>query len=193
MFFTQTVEEPKTEIKEEPKTGIPGVISDEDLIDAAFLVMRLAAAVVMVHHGEEKLLSVASFTKYTIDKYFGFLPGPHAFYTIATGWVQFLAPIFLSLGVFSRISGLALSATMLGALWYSAVAIGLEGFPLFELKGLSNVLPYKVAVFHNYSFETPILYLVSFLLVAAAGPGKFSIAQILGWNDDKSLLGKLKQ
>jgi uncharacterized membrane protein YphA (DoxX/SURF4 family) len=51
----------------------------------------------------------------------------------------------------------------------------------------------KVPVFHNYGFETPVLYLAIFLTIFASGPGKLSIAQALGWNDDKSLFGKIKQ
>jgi uncharacterized membrane protein YphA (DoxX/SURF4 family) len=51
----------------------------------------------------------------------------------------------------------------------------------------------RVPVFHNYGFETPAVYSAIFALVAATGPGKFSLAQALGWNDGKSLPGKLKQ
>jgi len=173
--------------------GEDDFFSEENLTEAVFLLMRVLTAVLMIHHGQEKLLSIDLFTKFTIDKYFGFLPGPHKFYTIATGYVQYIAPFFMGLGVFSRAAALSLAGTMAGALFYSKVAIGLEGFPNFELRGLNQVLKYGVAVFHNYTFETPALYMFVFLLVIVAGPGKFSLAQLLGFNDDKSLLGKLKQ
>jgi len=172
------------------------LISDEfqqTLNDAALLLMRLTTAAVMIHHGQEKILSPQLFTKYTIDQYFGFLPGPHIFYAYAAGYVQFFAPILLSLGVFSRLAGASLVAVMSGAFFYTMLNTGLEGFPFLELQGLGAKLKFGVPAFHNYGFEPVVLYLAIFLLSAVNGPGKLSIAQLLGWNDDKSLLGKLKQ
>jgi uncharacterized membrane protein YphA (DoxX/SURF4 family) len=89
-------------------------------------------------------------------------------------------------GIFSRVAAASLAGTMLGATYYSIVTTGTEGFPLSKMAG-------RVPVFHNYGFETPALYLAVFVLVAATGPGKFSIAQAIGWNDDNTILGKLKQ
>jgi len=172
------------------------LISDElqeTLNDAALLLMRLTTAAVMIHHGQEKILSPQLFTKFTIDQYFGFLPGPHVFYAYVAGYIQFFAPILLSLGVFSRVAGASLVAVMLGAFYYSMANTGLEGFPFLELQGLGAKLKFGVPAFHNYAFEPVVLYLAIFALSAVNGPGKFSIAQLLGWNDDKSLLGKLKQ
>jgi uncharacterized membrane protein YphA (DoxX/SURF4 family) len=154
--------------------------------EAAFLFMRLSAASVMLHHGQEKFLSAELFTKFAIDKYFTFLPEPHIFWTYSAGTVQFFAPFFLAAGVFSRAASAGLAGTMLGAFYYSAVSTGLEGFPLSKMAA-------KVPIFHNYGFETPTLYLAIFALVAASGPGKFSVAQALGWNDDNTILGKIKQ
>jgi len=191
MAFPRRNATPQEEEVDELFADLP--FSEEDIKEAAFLLTRLISASVMVHHGQEKLLSVDLFTSCTIDQYFNFLPGPHEFYTYAAGWAQYAGAILLGLGVFSRVSGLALSGTMVGAIFYSLSAIGMEGFPGFELRGLSQTLKYGVGNFHNYTFETPALYLACYLLVAAAGPGKFSVAEILGWNDDKSLLGKLKQ
>jgi len=165
-------------------------ISDElqgDINQFAFLVMRLIAASVMFHHGQEKFLSAEMFTKYTMDAYFGFLPGPHIYYTYAAGFVQAVAPFFVALGVFSRVAGVGLVGCMLGAFYYSLVTGGLEGFPF------SNIASAGVRTVHTYGFETPSLYIIIFAMVAIAGPGKFSISQLLGWNDDKSLFGKIKQ
>jgi len=165
-------------------------VSDDlqsNINQAAFLVMRLIAASVMFHHGQEKFLSAEMFTKYTMDAYFGFLPGPHIYYTYAAGFVQAVAPFFVAAGVFSRVAGIGLVGCMLGAFYYSLVTGGLEGFPF------SNIASAGVRTVHTYGFETPSLYIIIFAMVALAGPGKFSVSQLLGWNDDKSLFGKIKQ
>jgi uncharacterized membrane protein YphA (DoxX/SURF4 family) len=180
------------EEEEDEKFVVPDEF-DENVAEIAFFLMKCAVASVMVHHGQEKILKPNSFTKWTIDAYFGFLPGPHIYYTYLTGWIQFVAPYFMVLGVFSRISAALLVGVMSGAFVHSMLTSGLEGFPLFELGGLSSELKTTVPAFHNYAFETPTLYIVIYLLIAVNGPGKFSIAQLLGWNDDKTLLGKLKQ
>jgi len=159
---------------------------EENIREVAYLFMRLAVASVMIHHGQEKILSAEAFTKFAIDKYFAFLPGPHIYWTYSAGLAQGIGPILLTLGVFSRAAAAAMAGTMIAATYYSVITTGLEGFPLSKMAG-------KVPVFHNYGFETPVLYLATFLFVVAAGPGKFSLAQLLGWNDDKSLLGKIKQ
>jgi uncharacterized membrane protein YphA (DoxX/SURF4 family) len=178
--------------------GLPAWLKEDEFLseevegyikEAAFLFFRLAAASVMIHHGQEKILSAEAFTKFAIDKYFTFLPaieGKRVFWAYFSGGVQAVGPILLSLGVFSRLAAVSLAGTMVGATYYSVVSTGLEGFPLSKMAA-------KVPVFHNYGFETPILYLAIFALVAAAGPGKLSVAEALGWNDDKTLLGKIKQ
>jgi len=136
-----------------------------------------------------KILSAEAFTKFAIDKYFSFLPalgGSRVIWAYGAGAAQFVGPILLSLGVFSRLAALSMAGTMVGATYYSVITTGLEGFPLSKMAS-------RVPIFHNYGFETPVLYFAIFALYAAAGPGKLSIAQALGWNDDKSLLGKIKQ
>jgi uncharacterized membrane protein YphA (DoxX/SURF4 family) len=173
------------------------VVADDlqkELTALAFSFMRIAVAAVMFHHGQENLIDPAVFTKYTIDKYFAFLPGPHLNWAIAAGSVELIGAALLGLGIFSRVSAFSLSVVMAAAIFYSKISNkGFEGFPFFELGGLSSTMKYKVYSFHNYGFETPLLYMGIFLLIAATGPGKYSLAQRLGWNDDKSLFGKLKQ
>lgn len=175
--------QPKGETAEDPDEV-------QDFVnDAALLFARLAAASFMIHHGQEKLASAELFTKFAIDKYFTFLPqigGSRVFWTYSAASVQAVAPFFLASGVFSRVAGAALTGTMLGAFYYSLASTGLEGFPLSKMAS-------QVPVFHNYNFETPFLYISVFALVAANGPGKLSVSQALGWNDDNTILGKIKQ
>jgi len=165
----------------------------ETFNELAYLFMRLSVGAVMVHHGMEKILSSEMFTKFAIDKYFSFLPGPHIYWTYLVGYIQYLAPFFMGLGIFSRAAAASLAGVMTGALAQSVIQNGWEKFPMFELAGLNQKLKYGVPIFHNYGWEVPLLYVAIFSFVAVNGPGKFSIAQLLGWNDDKSLLGKIKQ
>jgi len=165
----------------------------ETFNEAGYLLMRLAVASVMIHHGQEKILSAEMFTKFAIDKFFAFLPGPHIYWTYLVGYIQYLAPFFMGLGIFSRAAAASLAGVMTGALAQSVIQNGWEKFPMFELAGLNQKLKYGVPIFHNYGWEVPLLYVAIFSFVAVNGPGKFSIAQLLGWNDDKSLLGKIKQ
>jgi len=165
----------------------------ETFTELGYLFMKLAVGAVMIHHGQEKILSTEMFTKFAIDKYFSFLPGPHIYWTYLVGYIQYLAPFFMGLGIFSRAAAASLTGVMAGALFQDLIQNGWEKFPMFELAGLSQKLKYGVPIFHNYGFEVPLLYVAIFSYIAVTGPGKFSIAQLLGWNDDKSLLGKLKQ
>jgi len=172
-------------------------VSDEvqtTATDLGLLLMRLGVAAVMIHHGQEKLLDADAFTKYTMDVYFKFLPGNHLYWTYLIGLIQWLAPGGLIFGVGSRIAAGSLTAVMLGAFLQGIIAAGgFEGFPFFELGGLGSKMPFMVPSYHNYGFETPLLYITIFLLLTVSGPGKFSLAERFGFNDDNTLLGKLKQ
>jgi len=162
---------------------------EENIRETAYLFMRLAVASIMIHHGQEKILSAEAFTKFAIDKYFSFLPpigDSRVIWAYGAGAAQFAGPLLVSLGVFSRLANVAMAGTMIGATYYSIITTGLEGFPLSKMAA-------RVPIFHNYGFEAPVLYFAAFAVCAAIGPGKISVAQALGWNDDKSLLGKLKQ
>lgn len=159
----------------------------QDTLNEIFLLfMRLGVASMMIHHGQEKIMSAELFDKYVMAEYFTWLPGPAELYTYGAGYFQLIGPIFLALGVFSRFAAGGMAGTMLGAYYYHFNSTGFEGFPLSKI-------PTKVPVFHNYAFETPTLYFVIFLYFAVHGPGKYSVANALGWNKDKSLKGLFKQ
>merc|ERR1711924_344151 len=49
----------------------------ETLQDVAITLMRVGTAAMMIHHGQEKLLSAEMFTNFVMTKYFAFLPGGH--------------------------------------------------------------------------------------------------------------------
>jgi len=184
--WTESGRNSKKQVKEEEEEEFISKELQENVNEVVYLFVRLTVASVMIHHGYEKYFSADLFTKYAIDKYFDFLPGPHIFWTYSVGSVQFFAPFLMSLGVFSRVASVSLAGVMAGAVFQSLLSTGLEGFPLSKMAT-------RVPIFHNYGFELPIVYVCFFLLIAANGPGKLSVAQALGWNDDKSLFGKLKQ
>merc|ERR1711924_266915 len=48
----------------------------ETLQDVAIMLMRVGTAAMMIHHGQEKLLSAEMYTNFVMTKYFAFLPGP---------------------------------------------------------------------------------------------------------------------
>lgn len=158
----------------------------ETLQDVAIALMRVGTAAMMLHHGQEKLLSAEMFNNFVMSKYFAFLPGPGLAWTYAAGAVQAVAPAALALGVASRPAAASLAGTTLAAMYYHLASTGLEGFPL-------STMAEKVPVFHNYAFEGPFMYLAIFLFFATAGPGKFAVSTALGWDKDKSLAGLLKQ
>lgn len=189
-LFSKTVAEPKPE--EEDKLAF---LFSEDFLpddkffsDVGFLIMRIAAASVMIHHGYEKVVCPDMFEKYTVDKHFAFLPGDHLVWTYILGYIQLFGPLPIIAGVFSRVASGSLVAVMLAAFWDAITYSGWEGFPLTPMKFAKNI-----PTFHNYVFEAPVLYMAIFLVILVAGPGKFSLAQLLGFNDDKSFSGKLKQ
>merc|ERR1719379_1369598 len=118
---------------------------EEYIKEAAFLFGRLAVASVMIHHGQEKILSAEAFTKFAIDKYFSFLPalgGSRVIWAYGAGAAQFVGPILLSLGVFSRLAAISMAGTMVGATYYSVITTGWEGFPLSKMAS-------RVPIFHN--------------------------------------------
>jgi len=148
----------------------------EVLRDGALLILRLAISSMILHHGQEKYMSADLFTKYVIDSYFPYFPGPHMNYTYLIAIIQFFGPFFLGSGVFSRIAAGGLAGTMGGAVFYHLLSTGPEGFPFTTLK--------KVPVFHNYAFEAPVIYTATFFFLMISGPGRFSVSQLLGWNEE---------
>merc|ERR1712028_227677 len=74
-------------------------------------------------------------------KFFGFLPGPPQFWTLSAAATQIAGAVLLSLGVFSRPTALAMSATMITAVIFHLLNTGPEAFPL----GIPKA--------HSYNFE----------------------------------------
>ena len=132
-----------------------------------FLLARLLVALLMLHHGLEKLADVDGFTTFIIDKYFFYLPFSHSYWTYLAAYTQIIGSFFLVIGAFTRLSLLGLSSTMLFALLFHFSDTGLQG------------LPFGIVESHNYEYEASLLYLLVYLILLAAGPGKYSLINIV--------------
>ena len=132
-----------------------------------FLLARLLVALLMLHHGIEKLADVDGFTTFIIDKYFSYLPFIHSYWTYLAAYTQIIGSFFLAVGAFTRLSLLGLSSTMLFALLFHFSDTGLQG------------LPFGIVEAHNYEYEASLLYLLVYLILLAAGPGKYSLINIV--------------
>ena len=132
-----------------------------------FLLVRLLVAMLMLHHGLEKLADVDGFTTFIIDKYFSYLPFTHSYWTYLAAYTQIIGSFFLAIGAFTRLSLLGLSSTMLFALLFHFSDTGLQG------------LPFGIVEAHNYEYEASLLYLLVYLILLAVGPGKYSLINIV--------------
>ena len=132
-----------------------------------FLLARLLVALLMLHHGLEKLADVDGFTTFIIDKYFSYLPFTHSYWTYLAAYTQIIGSFFLAIGAFTRLSLLGLSSTMLFALLFHFSDTGLQG------------LPFGIVEAHNYEYEASLLYLLVYLILLAAGPGKYSLINMV--------------
>ena len=122
-----------------------------------------------VHHGFDKIQNVDGFSANVVAKFFGFLPGPPQFWTLSAAATQIAGAVLLSLGVFSRPTALAMSATMITAVIFHLLNTGPEAFPL----GIPKA--------HSYNFELAAMYVFVLGYFSVAGAGKYSIdEQVLG-------------
>merc|ERR1712106_265218 len=128
------------------------------LTDVGITALRLGTCALMVHHGFDKIQNVD-----------GFLPGPPQFWTLSAAATQIAGAVLLSLGVFSRPTALAMSATMITAVIFHLLNTGPEAFPL----GIPKA--------HSYNFELAAMYVFVLGYFSVAGAGKYSIdEQVLG-------------
>merc|ERR1711892_1200800 len=141
----------------------------ESLTDVLKLGLRVGTCSLMVHHGFDKVQNVDGFSANVVAKFFGFLPGPPQFWTLSAAATQIAGAVLLSLGVFSRPTALAMSATMITAVIFHLLNTGPEAFPL----GIPKA--------HSYNFELAAMYVFVLGYFSVAGAGKYSIdEQVLG-------------
>eukprot|EP00928_Gymnodinium_smaydae_P050170 TRINITY_DN33766_c0_g1_i1.p1 TRINITY_DN33766_c0_g1~~TRINITY_DN33766_c0_g1_i1.p1 ORF type:complete len:184 (-),score=39.93 TRINITY_DN33766_c0_g1_i1:286-759(-) len=126
------------------------------------LLLRITVCLVVVHHGVQKWNNPEGFAENMVHKWFPFLPMP-IFWTWMAMLMELIAPVFLALGIFARLSAAGLFTTMVFANWFHFKLTGSEGFPL------------GVPASGAYAFEPSLLCGAIFAYFTLAGPGKFSL------------------
>merc|ERR1712194_718725 len=116
--------------------------------DLIVTTLRLGTCALMIHHGFDKVQNVDGFSANVVAKFFGFLPGPPAFWTLSAAATQIVGATLLSIGVFSRPVAASMAATMAAAVAFHLLNTGPEGFPLAIVKQ------------HSYNYELAAMYVM---------------------------------
>ena len=127
---------------------------------------------------------IDGFSANVVAKFFGFLPGPPAFWTVSAAATQVAGAGLLGIGLLSRPTAAAMSGTMIAAVAFHLLNTGAEGFPL-------GVPPQ-----HSYNFELAAMYVATLLFFTANGAGRFSVDELLlggELNFYQGLLDKVNQ
>lgn len=139
----------------------------EPLTDACILALRLSTCALMMHHGLDKIQNVDGFSVNVVAKFFGFLPGAPAFWTLSAAGTQVVGSVLLALGILSRPVAFSMMCTMIVAVVFHLLNTGLEGFPL------------AVVSQHSYNYELAAMYVGVLAYFSASGAGKFSVDETL--------------
>lgn len=132
--------------------------------DIGLLVLRVNTALLMVHHGLDKLADADTFANGTVAVYFAFLPGPPLFWTYLSAGIEIVGSACWIAGVLTRPAAALLAGTMVNALAFHLMAFGAQNFPLCP-----------DAACGSYTFEPSLAYLGVATFLALHGPGKFSL------------------
>ena len=136
-------------------------------VDLGITALRLGTCALMIHHGFDKIQNVDGFSANVVAKFFGFLPGPPQFWTLSAAATQIVGAGMLSIGVFSRPTAAAMSATMITAVVFHLLNTGAEDFPL----GIPKA--------HSYNFELAAMYVFVLGFFTVNGAGKFSVDNLV--------------
>ncbi|VEU40482.1 unnamed protein product [Pseudo-nitzschia multistriata] len=141
----------------------------DPLTDVFVATLRVGTCALMIHHGIDKVQNVEGFSANVVAKFFGFLPGDPAFWTLSAAATQIGGSVLLALGVLARPVALSMCATMATAVAFHLLNTGGEGFPL-------AVVPQ-----HSYNYELAAMYVGVLAYFSVAGAGAYSVdEQILG-------------
>lgn len=121
-------------------------------ISGALLILRLAAGILMMNHGYDKLVNFVSYKAKFMDL-LGI--GPTASLCLVI-FAEFFCALFIAIGLFTRLAAIPLIIAM-GVALFSAHQGDFFG------KG-----------------EMAALYLASFVVLLITGPGKISVDGIIG-------------
>ena len=131
--------------------------------DCATLTLRVVTALLIIHHGLDKLEHTDAFARGVIAAYFPFLPGPPELWTYLAAATELVGSTCLAAGVCARPAALALAATMLNALALHLMKFGPQSFPLNpEARGA-------------YTYEPCLAFAAVTIHFAFAGPGRLAL------------------
>lgn len=150
----------------------------DPLSDVLVTTLRIGTCALMIHHGFDKIENVEGFSKNVVAKFFGFLPGDPAFWTLSAAGTQVAGSFLLALGVLARPVALSMCATMVTAVVFHLLNTGPEGFPL-------AVVPQ-----HSYNFELAAMYVGVLSYFSVAGAGAYSVDEIV-FGGELNLYGNL--
>jgi len=133
------------------------------LADVGVLFLRVLIAVLIFHHGQDKLQNTEGFTNGIIATFFVFLPGPPVFWTYLAASFEIIGSFCLIIGFLARPAAALLAGTMMNAIAFHLMNFGRQNFPLDPDNGGA------------YTFEPALAFLGITAFIALAGPGKFAL------------------
>mmetsp|Transcript_16149 Transcript_16149/g.26894 ORF Transcript_16149/g.26894 Transcript_16149/m.26894 type:complete len:176 (+) Transcript_16149:98-625(+) len=162
---SRLVEKGMTKI--DPKCWVPhpvlNFLKNPIYAELGMLLMRVLTALLIVHHGLDKLENTTAFSNGVIAVYFPFLPGPPIFWTYLSAGFEIIGSFCITVGVFVRPAAALLAGTMVNAIAFHLMKFGLQSFPLNPAKGGA------------YTFEPSLAFFGVTTYIALAGPGRFAL------------------
>ncbi|NET38192.1 MAG: DoxX family protein [Cyanothece sp. SIO1E1] len=143
-----------TTLKTWSSTILGSTLSPNLWLQVAWAVVRVAAGLLMIHNGLDKLADVEGFADNVVT--FIGLPFP-IFSTYCAAYIEIVGAILLSLGLLTRPAAIALLATMIVAIY-------------FHLKDTGLAIP---------PLETASLYALCFLFFSINGSGMFAVDTLI--------------
>jgi uncharacterized membrane protein YphA (DoxX/SURF4 family) len=131
--------------------------------DLGMLAMRVITALLIVHHGLDKLENPDTFSNKIIAVYFPFLPGSPYFWTYLSAGFEVVGSFCITVGMFARPAAALLAGTMVNAILFHLMKFGRQSFPFNPEKGGA------------YTFEPSLAFLGVSAYILVAGPGKFAV------------------
>lgn len=121
--------------------------------DIGKLILRLSVGIMMLFHGFDKVINGISGVRFLTTN-----AGFPEFFAYGVFIGELVFPMFIILGLYSRLAALGLSFNMLAAILLahgtSIFELGKHGAPVIEL---------------------PFLYLIMSVVIFLTGPGKFAV------------------
>ena len=131
--------------------------------DIGVLILRIVTALLMVHHGQNKLGDPDTFSTSVVAVYFPFLPGSPYFWTYLSAAFEIVGSTCWIAGFLARPAAVLIGGTMTNAVAFHLMKFGSQSFPLCP-DGCGA-----------YTFEPSLAYLGVAAFIALHGPGKFSV------------------